>query len=148
MEPLLIVLIPGVFGGLLLALLLAGNFWKRSTTVVPRRLAAPSPALINMARIPVEGVGGLGMVAAVITVAATDPRIRVATIVAAILGGGLALLLIAMRKHNGSLPSGADGTDDGSTLHLDAERRHEYLEGAKRAVKRTAFFLPRYRPVA
>lgn len=148
MEPLLIVLVPGVFGGLVLALLLAGNRWKRSTIVVPRRLAAPSTVLINMARIPVEGVGGLGMVAAVIAVAVTDPRIRVATIVAAILGGGLALLLIAMRKHNGSLPSGGDGTDDVSTLHLDAERRHQYLERAKQAIRRTAFFPPRYRPVA
>ena len=146
MEPLLIVLVPGVFGGLVLALLLAGNRWKRSTTVVPRRLAAPSTVLINMARIPVEGVGGLGMVAAVIAVAVTDPRIRVATIVAAILGGGLALLLIAMRKHNGSLPSGGDGSD-GSTLHLDAERRQQYLEGVKRALRRSAF-LPTYRPVA
>ena len=146
MEPLVFVLIPGVFGGLVLALILAGNRWKRSTTVVPRRLAAPSPALINMARIPVEGVGGLGMVAAVIAVAVTDPRIRVATIVAAILGGGLALLLIAMRKHNGSLPSGGDGSD-GSTLHLDAERRQQYLEGVKRALRRSAF-LPTYRPVA
>ena len=146
MEPLVFVLIPGVFGGVVLALILAGNRWKRSTTVVPRRLAAPSPALINMARIPVEGVGGLGMVAAVIAVAVTDPRIRVATIVAAILGGGLALLLIAMRKHNGSLPSGGDGSD-GSTLHLDAERRQQYLEGVKRALRRSAF-LPTYRPVA
>ena len=146
MEPLVFVLIPGVFGGLVLALILAGNRWKRSTTVVPRRLAAPSPALINMARIPVEGVGGLGMVAAVIAVAVTDPRIRVATIVAAILGGGLALLLIAMRKHNGSLPSGGDGSE-GSTLHLDAERRQQYLEGVKRALRRSAF-LPTYRPVA
>ena len=147
MEPLLIVLVPGVFGGLVLALILAGDRWKRSTTVVPRRLAAPSPALINMARIPVEGVGGLGMVAAVIAVAVTDPRIRVATIVAAILGGGLALLLIAMRKHNGSLPSGGDGSDYGSTLHLDEERRQQYLEGVKRALHRSAF-LPTYRPVA
>ena len=146
MEPLVFVLIPGVFGGLVLALILAGNRWKRSTTVVPRRLAAPSPALINMARIPGEGVGGLGMVAAVIAVAVTDPRIRVATIVAAILGGGLALLLIAMRKHNGSLPSGGDGSD-GSTLHLDAERRQQSLEGVKRALRRSAF-LPTYRPVA
>ena len=147
MEPLIIALVPGVFGGLVLALLLAGNRWKRPTTVVPRRLAAPSPALINMARIPVDGVGGLGLVAAVIAVALTDPRIREATIVASILGAGLALLLIAMRKHNGSLPSGGDGTD-GSTLHLDAESRHKYFERAKRAILRTAFFLPSSRRVA
>jgi hypothetical protein len=42
---------------------------------------------------------------------------------------------MAMRKHNGSLPSGGDG-GDGSTLHLDAERRQRYLEGVKRALRR------------
>ena len=58
MEPLVLVLVPGVFGGLVLALILAGDRWKRSTTVVPRRLAAPSPALINMV-IRNDAVGGI-----------------------------------------------------------------------------------------
>ena len=87
MEPLLI-LLPGLFGGLVLALLIALNRainWPRTPgVVVSRRLESPSPSLINMANIRIEGVGGLGMVAAVVAVAVTDPRIRLATIVAAV----------------------------------------------------------------
>jgi hypothetical protein len=83
-----------------------------------------------MAHIRVEGVGGLGMVAAVIAVAVTDPRIRLAMFVAAVLGIGLALALIAMRRRTGPLPSsgdGPDGTDHGSMLHLDDERRRAHV---------------------
>jgi hypothetical protein len=109
MEPLLIVLVPGLAGGLVLALLIAGIRQGTPPTFVPRRLPAPSPALINMAHIPIEGVGGLGMVAAVLVVAVSDPRIRLATILAAVLGAGLALVLIAARRRTGALPSDGDG---------------------------------------
>jgi hypothetical protein len=134
MEPLLIILVPGVFGGLVLALLMASIRWGTPSTFVPRRLAAPSPALINMAHIRVEGIGGLGMVAAVIAVAVTDPRIRLAMIVASVLGIGLALALIAMRRRTGPLPSsgdGPDGIDDRSMLHLDDERRRAHVAGGR-----------------
>jgi hypothetical protein len=123
MEPLLLILIPGLLGGLALALLIAGTRRGTSPTFVPRRLAAPSPSLINMANIRIEGVGGLGMVAAVVVVAVTDSRIRLATIMALVLGGGLALVLIAMRRRTGSLPSAGDGPEDRSVLHLEDERR-------------------------
>ena len=123
MDPFLIILIPGLFGGLVLALLIAATGRGTSPTFVPRRLAAPSPTLINMARIRVEGVGGLGMVGAVVIVALTDSRIRLATIMALVLGGGLALILIAMRRRTGSLPSAGDGPEDRSVLHLAGERR-------------------------
>ena len=53
--------------------------------VVPHELELPSPTLINMAHIRVEGVGGLGLVAAVLAVAAFDPRIRLAILGAAAL---------------------------------------------------------------
>jgi hypothetical protein len=123
MDPLLIILIPGLFGGLVLALLIAATRRGSAPTFVPRRLAAPSPTLINMAHIRVEGVGGLGMVGAVAIVAATDPRIGLATIMALVLGGGLALVLIAMRRRTGSLPSAGDGPEDRSVLHLECEGR-------------------------
>ena len=134
MEPLLIILVPGLVGGLVLALLIAGTRRGTPSTVVPRRLAAPSPALINMAHIQVEGVGGLGMVAAVVAVAVSDPRIRLATIVASVLGAGLALVLIAMRRRTGALPSSGDGPDDRSTLHIDGERRRTPLAGVRGAI--------------
>jgi len=125
MEPLLFILVfPGLFGGLVVALLIATRRQGTpSATIVPRRLAAPSPALINMANIPVEGVGGLGMVAAVVVVAVSDPRIRLATLLAAVLGVGLAFVLIAVRQRTGALPSGGDGPEDRSVLRLGGERR-------------------------
>jgi hypothetical protein len=135
MEPLLMILVPGLLGGLVLALLIAGNRRGTPSTVVPKRLAAPSPTLINMAHIQVEGVGGLGMVAAVVVVAASDLRIGLATILALVLGAGLALVLIAMRRHTGGLPSGGDGPDGRSTLGIDDERRRRtHLAGVRRPI--------------
>jgi hypothetical protein len=108
MEPLLIVLVPGLLGGFVLALLLASKREGPPSLVVPRRLAPPSPSLINMSHIRVDGIGGLGMVAAVVVVAIADPRIRLATIIAVGLGAGLAWLLIAIRRRSGGMQSGDD----------------------------------------
>ena len=123
MEPLLVILLPGLLGGLVVALLIALRPGRTSSTFVPRRLEAPSPALINMAHIRIEGLGGLGMVAAVVAVAIADSRIRGAIMLAAVLGIGVALALIAIRRRTGALPSGGDGPDDRSLLHLDPRRR-------------------------
>ena len=138
MEPLLILLVLGLFGGLALSLVLARNRRGTPPTFVPRRLAAPNPALINMANIRVEGIGGLGMVAAVIAVAIADSRIRVAILIALVLGGGLALALIALRRRGGPLPSAGDGPDDRSMLHIDSDRYrpaspHETEDAGRRA---------------
>ena len=59
MEPLLI-LIPGLFGGLVLALLIRGSRRGSPSTFVPIHLAAPSPTLINMAEHPGRGGGRVG----------------------------------------------------------------------------------------
>ena len=122
MEPLLI-LIPGLFGGLVLALLIRGSRRGSPSTFVPIHLAAPSPTLINMANIRVEGVGGLGLVGAVVIVALNDSRIGLATVLALVLGGGLAIALIATRRRTGSLPSAGGGPDDRSVLHLETTGR-------------------------
>ena len=126
METLLIALVLGVFGGLVLSFAIARYRRAFPPTFVPTRLEAPTPALINMAHIRVEGIGGLGMVAAVIAVAIADSRIRVAIIIALVLGAGLALGLI-MRRRGGPLPSSGDGPEDRSMLHLAANDR----QGAK-----------------
>jgi hypothetical protein len=121
MDPLLFILIPGLVGGLVLALLIASTRRGTAATFVPKRLEAPSPSLINMANIRVEGVGGLGMVGAVVIVAVADSRIGLATIMALVLGGALALVLITMRRQNGSLPSAGGGPEDRSVLHLEGK---------------------------
>lgn len=123
MEPLLILLVLGLVGGVVLSLAIGRNRRGTPPTFVPRRLEAPTPALINMAHIRVEGIGGLGMVAAVIAVAIADSRIRLAIIIALVLGAGLAFALIAVRRRAGPLPSAGDGPDDRSMLHIGTDRR-------------------------
>jgi hypothetical protein len=121
MEPVLILLAFGVFGGgalALLILLFARANRSTTRTFVPRHLAAPSPALINMAHIRVEGVGGMGLVLAVLAVAVSDPRIRVAMILASLLGAGLAIGLIAFRRREGAVPFGGHGPDTTRPLGL------------------------------
>ena len=57
MEPLLMIVLPGVLGGVVLALVLArlGGSPERPPAV--GRLEPPSTSIINMARIRVTGVG-------------------------------------------------------------------------------------------
>ena len=121
MEPVLIILIPGLLGGIILAALIATKRINLRTTGVDRELTPPSPSLINMAHIRVEGGGGLGIVAAVIAVALADSRIRVAVGIAALLGVVFAAILIARRRDHGPLTSGGDDSGPHSMLGLDRD---------------------------
>ena len=121
MEPLLIVIVPGLLGGILVALLIA-RLARPSSVAVTERLAAPSPGLINMARIRVDGVGGLGMVAMAATVAIFVPRIRITMAIAAMLGAALAALLIARRSREGPLASSSHHAGAHAMLVIDAPR--------------------------
>lgn len=118
MEPLLIILVPGVIGGIVLSLFIMRLRRTTPLTFVAKRLEPTSPSLINMSSIKVEGLGGLGMVAAVIAVAIADPRIRLAVIIAAVFGGALGYVLIRARRSSGGLHSGGDPDGD-SLLHLE-----------------------------
>ena len=122
MEPLLIILVPGVLGGIILAALLGSRRITLRTGGGDRRLAPPSPSLINMAHIPVEGGGGLGIVAAVVAVALAEPRIRVAVGIAALFGAGFALVLIMLRRDRGPLISSGDDSGPRSMLGLGREQ--------------------------
>jgi hypothetical protein len=145
MEPLLILMVLGLFGGLGLSILIARDRRGTPPTFVPRRLAAPTPAIINMANIRVEGIGGLGMVAAVIAVAIADSRIRAAIIIALVLGGGLALALIALRRRAGPLSSAGDDPDDRSMLHIDSDRDGRLTSHSEMREEKTRFDAGRIR---
>ena len=100
MEPLLIILVPGIAGGILLAFYLA--HWPARPAVdgpvVRRALPPTSPSLINMARIQIDGVGGLGMVAMALAVAISVPWIRLSIAVSLVLGAVVAAALITSRR--------------------------------------------------
>ena len=106
MEPLLIILVPGLAGGLLLALFLAHHDPRPADPPAARRPLEPtSPGLINMAHIRVDGIGGLGMVAMASAVAIAVPWIRLSVALGLILGAATAAALIVRRRKTGPLPS-------------------------------------------
>ena len=63
------------------------------------KLDPVTPGHINMAHIPVAGLGGLGLVAMAGVVAWNLPEIRTVTLVAAGAGVVLALVLIVWRRY-------------------------------------------------
>lgn len=121
MEPLLLISVPGVLGGVLVALVLT-RVRRRTEAESLTRLQPPSPSLINMAHIPVEGLGGLGMVATAATVAIFIPRIRVTVAIALLLGVAFATVLIARRRRHGPLPSSSHHSGAHS-MFIDDEPR-------------------------
>ena len=108
MEPLFFIVVPGILGGILLAILL-------SRTHVPEkggadsRLEPMSTNLINMSSIRVAGVGGLGMVAMAIVVAIFVPRIRLTMVISLVLGAVMASVMIARRRRQGALSTNRPG---------------------------------------
>ena len=106
---LLFIALPGVLGGVILALLTISfqpRFGQgRQPHGGDEPLPAPSPHLINMAHVKVAGGGGLGMVAMAIVVAIIVQRIRWSMAVALLLGMALAAGLIAYRRRQGPLGS-------------------------------------------
>lgn len=85
-------------------------------------------AAINMSRIPVAGLGGLGMVAAAGVTAYALPAARAFTAVAILGGFLLALLLIVFRRSRGVMgPSGPmlplHGLTAGPDAYPDTTRR-------------------------
>jgi hypothetical protein len=108
MEPLLIIILPGILGGVGLAFLISRMGSRRWGPSNYEHLEPPSTNIINMARIRISGVGGLGMVAMSIVVAAFVPRIRLTMLIAFALGIGLAGVLIAIRRRRDPLPSSHD----------------------------------------
>jgi hypothetical protein len=123
MEPVLYILTGGVLGGVLVALSIGRFGWGSGAAGPAKRLEQPSPSLINMAHIPVEGLGGLGLVAMAIVVTLAQPPIRAAIGAGVVLGLLLAVVLIAMRRRRGPLPSGTDDPGAHSMLPFDVGAR-------------------------
>ena len=105
MEPLLIILVPGILGGVLVALIASRLSAARPPVPSQYQLRTADPGLINMAHIKIDGIGGLGMVAMALAVAISVPWIRASVALALVLGVVVAVLLIARRYRSGPLTS-------------------------------------------
>jgi hypothetical protein len=113
-------LLPAVVGGVLLAGALRWLNRRPSSGVVSQSALEPvTPDLINMAHIRVAGLGGLGMLGAVVVTAASLPEIGVALAASVGLGAAIGAGLIAYRRR--TAPAGSGGHDGlpPSVLALD-----------------------------
>ena len=105
MEPLLTILVPGILGGVVVALIVSRLSAGGGPVPARHQLRAADPGLINMARIKIDGVGGLGMVAMSLVVAISVPFIRASIALALVLGALVAAVLISRRYRSGPLTS-------------------------------------------
>ena len=111
METALALMLPGIVGGLVVALVLARLNRTPASRPASRSALEPiSPDMINMAHIRVAGVGGLGLMAASLVVAVNLPEIGFALLVSAVLGAIVGGVLIVYRSRLN--PPGTSGPDD------------------------------------
>lgn len=75
--------------------------------------------VINIASIRVAGIGGLGLVAMALALAWSIPRIGQSLALGAVLGVGLAAVLILWRRRLGPMPTSGGRSGANTTLSID-----------------------------
>jgi hypothetical protein len=122
MDPLTIILTPGLAGGLVIALIVLWRNRNFPSRIGSASCSDPSPStdVINVARIRVAGIGGLGLVAMATTVAVFIPRIRLTLLLGLGLGLALAIILIVCRHRDGGMPSSGRRMGANTILRIDA----------------------------
>ena len=126
MDPLILVLVPGVLGGLVIAgLVVLSNRRVRRTSppMLPHRLESVSPHMINMASIKVAGIGGLGLVAMSVVVAVGVPQIGQSVGIGLGLGAIAAGVMIFRSRKTGGMPSSGQRMGANVTLSIDDANR-------------------------
>jgi hypothetical protein len=115
--------VPGVVGGVIVAILLRVLGGRRSSTqssdVFAHRASVTGSDVINVSAIRVAGLGGLGLVGMALALAWTFPRIGQTIVIGAALGAGMAGFLIWRRRRAGALP--ADGGRAAGPLALTSD---------------------------
>ena len=119
MDPVTIVLIPGFLGGLVVAFIV---FRMQAPSRSIDSLRPISTDVINIARIRVDGIGGLGLVAMALTVAWFVLRIRQHIAIGVGLGVVFAVVLILVRRRSGPMPSSGATPGANTLLSLDEPR--------------------------
>ena len=122
MDPLILVLVPGVLGGLIIAglVVFSNRHVRRSSALMlPNRLESVTPHMINMASIKVAGIGGLGLVAMSVVVAVGVPQIGQSVGIGLGLGAIAAGVMIFRARKTGGMPSSGQSMGANVTLSID-----------------------------
>jgi hypothetical protein len=143
METVLLILVPGLAGGLVLTLILLRFNRRRHARPGEPDTSLLGPEAINMAHIRVAGVGGLGLVATALVVAIFIPRIGVSLAVGLALGTVLALGLILRRRGTGPMPSSGRHPGANTSLSIDSpdpapDGRTDHEPRVRRIIRATA----------
>ena len=143
METVLFVLVPGLAGGLVLTLIFLRFNRRRPARAGEPDVPLLGPDAINMAHIPVAGVGGLGFVATALIVAIFIPEIGVSLAIGLALGAVLALGLILRRRSTGPMPSSGRHPGASASLSIESpdpppEHRTDRGPSARRATQAAA----------
>ena len=119
MDPVILIVVPGLIGGAAIALLIAALRKRagKNTSAVSGELF--STDVINMARIRVAGVGGLGLVAMAAVVAWFVPRIGQTLLIGLVLGVVFAAAMILRRRRSGAMPSSGRRLGANTVLSID-----------------------------
>jgi len=133
MDPVTLVVVPGFLGGLVIALFFIRLQRGRQTRASADAFSGEplSTDVINMARIRVAGVGGLGLVAMALVVALFVPRVGQSLTLGLVLGAMFAAILILRRRRHGPVPSSGRRAGANTTLSIDlpprsaAEQNHD-----------------------
>jgi multisubunit Na+/H+ antiporter MnhB subunit len=119
MDPVVVIVVPGLIGGVAIALFMALHRSRSSKRTSGRFDADPSTDVINMARIRVAGVGGLGLLAMAGVVAWFVPRIGQTLVIGLGLGVVLAAVMILRRRQSGPMPSSGRRPGANAILSID-----------------------------
>ena len=121
MEPIVLIVVPGFIGGLVIGWLFIRLHQGRPIRpdTGPFVNEPLSTDVINMARIRVAGVGGLGLVAMALAVAWFVPRIGQTLAAGFVLGVAFAVGLILLRRRTGPMPSSGRRAGANTTLSID-----------------------------
>lgn len=122
MDPVTLVVVPGFLGGVVIAFVFIRLQRRSLNRSDPFQNDSPTD-VINMARIRVAGVGGLGLVAMATVVAFAVPRIGQTLAAGLVLGAVMAVGLIALRSRTGAMPSSGQQVGANTTLAIDARSR-------------------------
>jgi len=119
MDPVTLMLVPSILGGMLIAWLIARLPWRGANPFSDAPLERISTDVINISRIRAAGLGGLGLFAMAIVVAVFVPRIGLSLSAGVLFGAVLAGVMILRRRRTGPLPSSGESAGANVVLSID-----------------------------
>lgn len=134
MDPVTLILVPSILGGLAIALLMARRHGRGPRSLTDTSMPPVTTDVINIAHIRAAGLGGLGMFAIALVVAWFVPRIGLTLGVGVLFGTLLGVVLILARRRTGPLPS--SGGNAGANVILSIDQPVGAEDGRKVPPKR------------